>query len=121
MYKNTVTPESVLSKKHHSITYHRCCKAVSAGNIRVAKQGTEKNIADLFKKRYCHKKDGYYFWRDSLIESMIGINVLDLVFSEGFNHTMKLKHLQEEVNYTVRGIYQSTSANNRDTIYRYLG
>ena len=52
---------------------------------------------------------------------MIGINVVVLVLSEGFNHTMRLKHLQEEVNYTVRGIYQSTSAYNRDTIYRYLG
>ena len=47
---NVVQPESVLRKKHHSIAYHRCREAVAAGTIRVAKQGTEKNLADLFTK-----------------------------------------------------------------------
>ncbi len=50
VYTNTVVPESVLKKKHHSIAYHRCREAVAAGVIRVAKQGTEKNLADLFTK-----------------------------------------------------------------------
>ena len=50
VYKNTVTPESTLKKKHHLIAYHRCREAVAAGTIRVAKQGTEKNLADLFTK-----------------------------------------------------------------------
>ena len=50
VYKNTVMPESVLKKKHHSIAYHRCREAVVAGVIRVAKQGTTKNLADLFTK-----------------------------------------------------------------------
>ena len=50
VYKNTVLPESVLKKKHHSIAYHRCRQAVAAGTMRVAKQGTEKNLADLFTK-----------------------------------------------------------------------
>ena len=50
VYKNTVMPESVLKKKHHSIAYHRCREAVAAGVIRVAKQGTTKNLADLFTK-----------------------------------------------------------------------
>ena len=50
VYKNTVTPESTLKKKHHSISYHRCREAVAAGTMRVAKQGTEKNLADLFTK-----------------------------------------------------------------------
>ena len=50
VYKNTVIPESVLKKKHHSIAYHRCREAVAAGTIRVAKQGTTKNLADLFTK-----------------------------------------------------------------------
>ena len=50
VYKNTVIPESTLKKKHHSIAYHRCREAVAAGTIRVAKQGTEKNLADLFTK-----------------------------------------------------------------------
>ena len=48
--KNTTIPESTLKKKHHSIAYRRCREAVAAGNIRVAKQGTQKNLADLFKK-----------------------------------------------------------------------
>ena len=50
VYKNTVLPESTLKKKHHSIAYHRCREAVAAGTIRVAKQGTTKNLADLFTK-----------------------------------------------------------------------
>ena len=48
VYKNTSIPESVLKKKHHSISYHRCREAVAAGTMRIAKQGTEKNLADLF-------------------------------------------------------------------------
>ena len=50
VYKNTAIPESTLKKKHHSIAYHRCREAVAAGTIRVAKQGTTKNLADLFTK-----------------------------------------------------------------------
>ena len=50
VYKNTVIPESTLKKKHHSIAYHRCHEASAAGTIRVVKQGTEKNLADLFTK-----------------------------------------------------------------------
>ena len=50
VYKNTVLPESTLKKKHHSIAYHRCREAVAAGVMRVAKQGTDKNLADLFTK-----------------------------------------------------------------------
>ena len=50
VYQNTVVPESTLQKKHHSIAYHRCREAVAAGTTRVAKQGTEKNLADVFTK-----------------------------------------------------------------------
>ena len=50
VYKNTVTPESTLKKKHHLIAYHRCREAVVTSMIRVAKQGIEKNLADLFTK-----------------------------------------------------------------------
>ena len=50
VYKNTVVPESTLKKKHHSIAYHRCREAVAAGTVQVAKQGTTKNLADLFTK-----------------------------------------------------------------------
>ena len=48
--KNTSIPESVLKKKHHSIAYHRCREAVASKTIRIAKQGTDKNLADLFTK-----------------------------------------------------------------------
>ena len=48
--KNTTIPESTLKKKHHYITYHRCREAVAPGTIHVAKQGTRKNLADLFTK-----------------------------------------------------------------------
>jgi hypothetical protein len=50
VYKSTVVSESTLKKKHHSIAYHRCREAVAAKTIRVAKQGTEKNLTDLFTK-----------------------------------------------------------------------
>ena len=50
VYQNTVIPESTLKKKHHSIAYHRCREAVATKTIRVAKQGTTKNLADLFTK-----------------------------------------------------------------------
>ena len=50
VYKNTVVPEPTLKKKHHSIAYHRCREAIAAGTVRVAKQGTTKNLADLFTK-----------------------------------------------------------------------
>ena len=50
VYNNTVCPESTLRRKHHSIAYHKCRKSVTCGKIRVAKQGTEKNLADLFTK-----------------------------------------------------------------------
>ena len=49
-YKNTITTESVLNKKHHSIYYQRCRDAVAAKTIRVANQGNEKNPSDLFSK-----------------------------------------------------------------------
>ena len=50
VYKNTVMSESVLRKKHHSIDYHRCREAVAESKIKVAKEGTERNLADLFTK-----------------------------------------------------------------------
>ena len=50
VYKNTVVPESTLQKKYHSIAYHKCQKAVAAKKIRVANQGTLKNLTDLFIK-----------------------------------------------------------------------
>ena len=48
--KNSIRPESVLSKKHHSIAYHRNREAVAAGTMRVSKEGTDTNLSDLFTK-----------------------------------------------------------------------
>ena len=50
VYKSTSIPESVLKKKHYLIAYYRCREAVATGTMRIAKQGTEKNLADLFTK-----------------------------------------------------------------------
>jgi len=50
VYKNVSVPESILNKKHHSVAYHACRQAVAAGIVRVAKEDTHTNIADLFTK-----------------------------------------------------------------------
>ena len=50
VYKNIVHPDSVLKKKHHSVAYHMCREAVASEMIRVAKESSETNIADLFTK-----------------------------------------------------------------------
>ena len=50
VYQNTAVPESTLRKNHHPIAYHRCREAVSSKTIHVAKQGTTKNLSDLFTK-----------------------------------------------------------------------
>ena len=63
VYKNTVIPESTLKKKHHSIAYHRCREAVAAKTIRVAKQGTEKNLADVFTKVMTSTRRDFLFER----------------------------------------------------------
>ena len=50
MLKNITIPESTLKKKHNSICYHHCREAVAARVMRVAKQATLTNLADLFTK-----------------------------------------------------------------------
>ena len=47
---NSVNPESMLKKKHAAINYHRTREAIAAGVIRVAKEDTKTNIADLLTK-----------------------------------------------------------------------
>jgi hypothetical protein len=47
---NCRTPTSTLNKKHNSICYHRVREAVAADKIRMAKEPTESNLADLFTK-----------------------------------------------------------------------
>ena len=48
IYKNTITQESILKKKHNSVDCHRCREAVADKTIRFAKQVTEKNLSDMF-------------------------------------------------------------------------
>ena len=50
VFKNMTIPESTLKKKHNSICYHCCREAVAARVMRVAKEGTLTNLADLFTK-----------------------------------------------------------------------
>ena len=49
------------------------------------------------------------------------MNIIVLVFSEGFYHAMKVKHQQEEMHYSASDIYQSKSAYIIETINRDLG
>ena len=48
--KNTSIPSSVLSKRHNAINYHSVREATAASIIRVGKEDTATNIADLFTK-----------------------------------------------------------------------
>ena len=48
--KNTSIPESVLTKKHNAINYHAVREAAAAGILRVHKEDTQTNLADLFTK-----------------------------------------------------------------------
>jgi hypothetical protein len=50
VFKNVSKPESVLSKKQHSISYHSAREAVASNVVRVAKEGTATNLSDLFTK-----------------------------------------------------------------------
>ena len=48
--KAASSPTSTLSKKHNAICYHKVREAAAAGTIRVAKEDTLTNLADLFTK-----------------------------------------------------------------------
>ena len=50
VYTNSSTPELVLRKKHHSVTYHKCHEAVTSGISRISKEDTETNLSDIFTK-----------------------------------------------------------------------
>jgi hypothetical protein len=56
VFKNVSTPESVLSKKQHSISYHSCREAVAASIVRIAKEGTLTNLSDGFTKTQSRAK-----------------------------------------------------------------
>jgi hypothetical protein len=48
--KNTSIPESTLTKKHNAINYHIIREAAAMGMLRVGKEDTETNLADLLTK-----------------------------------------------------------------------
>jgi hypothetical protein len=56
VFKNVSTPESVLSKKQHSISYHSSRESVASGIVRIAKEGTGTNLSDLFTKTMSRPK-----------------------------------------------------------------
>jgi hypothetical protein len=43
-------PDSTLKKKHAAINYHRVREAIAAGTIKVAKENTQTNLADILTK-----------------------------------------------------------------------
>ena len=47
---NTTRPELTLPKNHHNISYHCAREAVAAGTVRVSKEHTSTNLADIFTK-----------------------------------------------------------------------
>lgn len=47
---NTTAPESTLKKKHVAICYHRVREANAMGMVRIAKEGTHTNLADILTK-----------------------------------------------------------------------
>jgi hypothetical protein len=61
--KNTTRLESTLTKKHHCIAYHRSREAVAAGTVRVSKEDTLTNLADIFTKTMAAPK------RENLLDS----------------------------------------------------
>ena len=48
--KDTTNPDFTLSMKHNVIAYCLCQEAVVAGTVRVAKEDTATNLADLLTK-----------------------------------------------------------------------
>jgi hypothetical protein len=61
--KNRAHPQSTLTKQHHSIAYRRSGEAVAAGTVRVSKENTLTNLADIFTKTMAAPK------RENLLDS----------------------------------------------------
>ena len=59
VFKNISTPESVVRKKHHSITYHICRDAVADLICCIAKEDTKTNLEYLFTKILGRTKRGW--------------------------------------------------------------
>jgi hypothetical protein len=47
---NTTIPSSMLKKKHNAISYHKVRETIAAGTLRVAKEPTATNLADILTK-----------------------------------------------------------------------
>jgi hypothetical protein len=60
---NSTSPESVLTKKHNSICYHRVREAAAADIIRVAKEDSITNLADALTKPLPKESRKYLFGR----------------------------------------------------------
>jgi hypothetical protein len=63
--KNVSIPESVLTKKHNAINYHAVREAVAANILRIAKENSATNLADLFTKPMTEGR------RTSLLRSIV--------------------------------------------------
>ena len=50
VFKNMTIPNSTLKKKYTSISYHQSRDTITSGTMRVAKEGTTTNLANLFTK-----------------------------------------------------------------------
>ena len=66
VFKNTSIPDSTLKKKHTRIWYDQAREAVAACTMRVAKEGTATNLANLFRKPLTYSRRAF-FWTDSHI------------------------------------------------------
>ena len=47
---NSTRPESTLKRKHNSVAYHRVREAQAGNIVRIAKEGTSTNLADMLTK-----------------------------------------------------------------------
>jgi hypothetical protein len=47
---NASSPQSTLNKKHNAIAYHKVREAVAAETVRLAKEDSKTNIADMLTK-----------------------------------------------------------------------
>jgi hypothetical protein len=70
--KNTSIPESTLTKKHNAINYHIIREAVAMGIIRVGKEDTETNLADLLTKILSQPR------REKLLQSIMYLKKIRL-------------------------------------------
>ena len=62
---NTTRPKLTLYKKHHIIPYHRAREAVATRTVRVPKDHTSTNLAELLTKTMAAPK------REGLLEKII--------------------------------------------------